>query len=361
MIYRYFVAGLTEIIGIGKVNRLLEYGQDARTIYELQEEELSGIYGITQNDVTKIVQQKSTWQLQSQYETFLKKGIQMITVEDEAYPSGLRYILDAPYALFVKGSLPDERRKRIAIVGARMCSEYGREAAGRIAEKLSDCKAQIISGMAKGVDSAGHHGALRAKGETFAVLGCGTDICYPPENRNLYRQIEETGGIISEYPPQTAPLPRRFPMRNRIISGLSDIIIVVEAKEKSGSLITADYALEQGKEVYAVPGRITDTLSGGCNRLIKQGAGIILSVEDFLKDMELYTDKIKCGKDFSKKLLEKEELLVYSVLDLQPKNVDEIIRETDMDILQVIQSLGQLQSKGFIREIFKNYYIRTLG
>ena len=361
MKYRYFLAGLTEVVGVGKVNRLFDYCQDAKTVYELQEEELGGIYGITQRDVTKILQQKSEWNLEGQYEAFLKTGMLMITVEDEKYPSGLRYVLDAPYALFVKGKLPDENGKRVAIVGARMCSEYGREAAGRIAEKLSTCKVQIISGMAKGVDSAGHHGALRAKGETFAVLGCGADICYPSENRNLYRQIEECGGIISEYLPQTLPLPRRFPMRNRIISALSDIVVVVEAKEKSGSLITADYALEQGREVYAVPGRLTDTLSGGCNRLIKQGAGIILSVEDFLNDLELYTDKIKSGKDFSKKLLEKEELLVYSVLDLQPKNIDEILRETDMDILQVIQNLVQLQSKGFVREIFKNYYIRTLG
>lgn len=361
MMYRYFVAGLTEVIGIGKVNRLFDYCQDARMIYELKEDELSAIYGITLKDIAKIMELKRDWNLEQEYETFLKQDIRMITVEDETYPSGLRYILDAPYALFVKGSLPKEERKRIAIVGARMCSEYGREAAGKIAEKLAGCNVQIISGMAKGVDSAGHHGALRAKGETFAVLGCGVDVCYPPENRNLYQQMKESGGIISEYPPKTAPLPRRFPMRNRIISGLSDIVIVVEAKEKSGSLITADYALEQGKEVYAVPGRITDTLSGGCNRLIKQGAGIILSIEDFLKDMELYTDKMKSGKDFSKKLLEKEELLVYSVLDLQPKNVDEIIRETDMNILQVITSLEHLQSKGIIREIFKNYYIRTLG
>jgi DNA processing protein len=361
MKYRYFLAGMTELIGAVKVNRLWEYCQDARTVYELKEGELCGIYGITKKDVNKILQQKMEWNLEQQYEAFLKKEIQLITVEDEQYPSGLKHLLDAPYALFVKGKLPDENMKRVAIVGARMCSEYGREIAGRIGEKLGACQVQIISGMAKGVDSAGHHGALRAGGETFAVLGCGTDICYPMENRNLYQQIEKTGGIISEYLPQTPPLPRRFPMRNRIISALSDVIVVVEAKEKSGSLITADFALEQGKEVYAVPGRLTDTLSGGCNRLIKQGAGIILSVEDFMNDLELYTDKINSGKDFSKKLLEKEELLVYSVLDLQPKNIDDIIRETDMAILQVIQSLGHLQDAGFVREIFKNYYIRTLG
>lgn len=361
MKYRYFLAGMTELIGVGKVNRLWDYCQDASAVYELKEEELCGIYGITKADAGKILQRKAEWNLEQQYETFLKKEIQMITIEDETYPTGLKDLLDAPFALFVKGELPDENKKRVAIVGARMCSEYGREAAGRIGEKLAAFQVQIISGMAKGVDSAGHHGALRAGGETFAVLGCGADICYPSENRNLYHQIERSGGIISEYLPQTAPLPRRFPMRNRIISALSDIVVVVEAKEKSGSLITADFALEQGKEVYAVPGRMTDTLSGGCNRLIKQGSGIILSVDDFLNDLELYTDKIKSGKDFSKKLLEKEELLVYSVLDLQPKNVDEIIRETDMDVLQVIQSLIHLQNEGFAREIFKNYYIRTLG
>lgn len=360
MNYRYFLAGMTELIGPAKIKRLLDYGGSARSVYELKEAELKNIYGITAEDAEKIGQRKCEWNLEQRGELLLRKGIGLVTLEDEAYPMGMRDLPDAPYGLFVKGKLPNDRKKRVSVVGARMCSEYGREIAGRIAETLAGHDVQVISGMAKGVDSAGHHGALRGGGETFAVLGCGADICYPAENRNLYEKIEKTGGIISEYPPGSAPLPRRFPMRNRIISALSDVVVVVEAKEKSGSLITADFALEQGKEVYAVSGRMTDTLSRGCNRLIKQGAGIILDVEDFLKDLEIYRKKVETGKDFSKKLLEKEELLVYSVLDLQPKNVDDITTEADLDVQRVMQSLMHLENKGFAREIFKNYYIRTL-
>lgn len=175
----------------------------------------------------------------------------------------------------------------------------------------------------------------------------------------MYETIEKQGGIISEYPPKTAPIGGFFPARNRIISGISDIVVVIEAREKSGSLITADFAMEQGKDVYTLPGRVTDSLSGGCNRLIKQGAGIILSAEDFLKDLEIEAESKGKVEKFKKNLLEKPEMVVYSGLDFQPRSLDEIMTRTGMTLSEVSGILMELQQKGNIKEIFKNYYVRS--
>ena len=247
----------------------------------------------------------------------------------------------------------------VAIVGARCCSEYGRAFAGEIAEALAAEGVIILSGMARGVDSAGHAGALRAGGETYAVLGCGVDVCYPPENAGLYEEIQNAGGLISEYAPGTPPFGAFFPARNRILSGMSDIVVVIEARERSGSLITADFAMEQGKDVYALPGRVTDRLSGGCNRLIKQGAGLVLSVEDFLKDLQIEAKSRRKVENFKKNLLEKPEMVVYSGLDFEPRSLDEIMKRTGMMLSEVSGALIGLQQKGKIKEVFKNYYVRS--
>ncbi len=355
MKYQYWLAWHAEKIGVRKINCLLEQGYSAERIYHMTS--------------TKIEQ--TDWDFKWAKEILLQKQIQLVTQEQSTYPEKLRSLLDRPYGLFIKGRLPDENNKSVAIVGARRCSEYGRAVAGKIGEKLADSGVQVISGLALGIDSASHYGALGKNSEksishahsrnSYAVLGCGVDICYPPSNQALYEKIALSGGLISEYPPETAPLPHRFPMRNRIISGLSDIVVVVEAKEKSGSLITADCALEQGREIYAVPGRISDPLNAGCNRLIEQGAGIIISVEDFLKDMQILHTSKTGQINFSKKSLEKEELLVYALLDLQPKNISEIINELEWDISKTLKILSGLQQQGLIQEVFKNYYIRTLS
>ena len=208
-----------------------------------------------------------------------ERGIFFLSREEQLFPQRLTAIPDAPYSLYVKGTIPQEwNNKTVAIVGARRCSAYGRSVAEKIAGRLAASGAWVISGMASGVDGSGHTGALRKNGYTCAVLGCGADICYPKSNSRIYQEIlEKNGAIISEYPPGTNPSAPLFPARNRIIAGLADVVVIVEAKIKSGSLITADYALEQGKDIYAVPGRMYDALSEGCNNLIRQGAGIILT------------------------------------------------------------------------------------
>lgn len=361
MEYQYWLACNAEYIGNRVVCCLIRAGLTAKEIYHSSTARLMKIKGISPKEINKIERIRRDWNLKEAFGEFEKKGIRLVTMEQQEYPKKLSEIWDQPYGLFVKGALPEERGRSVAIVGARMCSEYGRETARKLAEVLAHHGIQIISGMALGIDSAGHAGALDGGGATFAVLGCGPDVCYPLSNRTLYERITASGGVLTEYPPGTAPLPRRFPMRNRIISGLSDLVIVVEAKEKSGSLITADAALEQGKEVYAVPGRITDVPSGGCNRLIKQGAGIVISVGDFLKELEISMPKETVSTNFSQNLLEKEESLVYALLDLQAKNINEIINESNLDVLKVMEVLAGLQKKGLARETFKNYYIRTLN
>ena len=192
------------------------------------------------------------------------------------------------------------------------------------------------------------------------MLGCGVNVCYPRTNQKLYENILSHGGIISEYPPETEPIAQLFPARNRIISALSDVVVIVEAKERSGSLITADFALEQGKDIYAVPGRVTDALSRGCNNLIRQGAGIINSAEDFVKDLELYTCNDTTQENFNKLLLEKDESLVYACLSLRPKSMEELLKKTGFEMPQMADVLQRLIQKDFITESFKNYYIRKI-
>ena len=209
-------------------------------------------------------------------------GIRYVMFHDKAYPGKLRCIPDPPYGLFVKGRLPDEYKPSVAIIGARACSEYGKKVAREFSEKLSAYDVQIISGMARGIDSVSQSACVRAGGSTFAVLGNGVDICYPEELTDLYNEIAKRGGLISTYALGMPPVSANFPPRNRIISGLADVILVVEARKKSGTLITVDMALEQGKEVGIIPGRITDSLSQGCHELIKQGANVVVDVEQLL-------------------------------------------------------------------------------
>lgn len=281
---------------------------------------------------------------------------------EEAYPSRLRPYGDMPKILYVRGELPGEEKKTAAIVGARDCSRYGAMQAYQYARKLAENGIQIISGLARGVDSFAHKGALDGGGHTFAVMGCGGDICYPAQNRQLYECMKNgRGGILSEFPDKTPPYGRNFPMRNRIISGLADLVLVVEARERSGSLITAGYALDQGKPVYAVPGRVGDLLSQGTNRLIADGAGLASSVEILLEELGMIPKGQEDLGQISKISLASQEEMVYSCLDLQPKNIEEIFQETGLDVKEIAGILLKLELEGLIEEPVKNYYARAGG
>ena len=358
MNYAYWFANITAISN-RKKRELLLWAGSAEDIYFLPQERMRELC-MFEPRIAQLLTEAKKVPVRTPFEKLAEKGIAFLTVEDETYPEKLRNIPDAPYAIYVKGRLPETEKKSVAIVGARMCSEYGRTIALQLGRQLAAQGIPIVSGMARGVDTAGHMGALEVNGVTCAVLGCGVDVCYPKSNQKLYEEILERGCILSEYPPGTEPHYRFFPERNRIISGLSDAVVVVEARERSGSLITADQALEQGRDVYAVPGRMQDSLSKGCNSLIRQGAGIISDIGDFVKELGISDENNYRQESFEKLLLEKDESMVYSCLDLLPKSVEGLLRETQFSMPKLAEALAKLEQKGFIAETFKNHYIRRI-
>ena len=284
----------------------------------------------------------------------------VINKGDSDYPEKLMKIKDAPEKLYVRGNLPNPCKKTVAIVGARNCTEYGSTLAKTIARILSLNDVQIISGLAMGIDTSGHIGAIEANAATFSVLGCGVDICFPSHNSNVYERILELGGgILAEVEVGTPPLPYNFPLRNRIISGLSDIVIVVEARDKSGSLITADFALEQGKTIFACPGRVGDSLSRGTNNLIKQGAYILTSADDVLEHLGLIVDGLipKVEKDLSK--LDYFERTIYGSLMDETLHIDQIVEKTKIPINRCLNTLMSLELNGFVETTINNYYRRV--
>ncbi|MCR4587405.1 MAG: DNA-processing protein DprA, partial [Lachnospiraceae bacterium] len=270
------------------------------------------------------------------------------------FPEKLRGIPDAPVALFYKGKLPDPNKPALAIIGSRGCSAYGTNAARWFAEEMARHDVQVISGLARGIDGIAQKSAMDAGGESFGVLGCGADVCYPKENRLIYDHCIKKGGIISEYIPGTQPEGRLFPPRNRIISGLADAVLVVEAKERSGTLITVDMALDQGKDVFMLPGRVTDRLSAGCNRMIAQGAEMALSPEDLLEKLYGIRKKQETkgeetgwkGETENGENREEEAPQILDVLDLNPKSAQQLFEE-----LAELRSLGGYPEPGSVMEL----------
>lgn len=302
-----------------------------------------------------------------EYEGMISRGISFVTVKEAAYPRKLSQIGDAPYALYYAGRLPADEGRSIAVIGARNCSEYGKYMAKEFGTVLAKAGVQIISGMARGIDGIGQRAALYAGGYSLGVLGCGVDVCYPRENREVYEQLLVKGGVCSEYPPGMEPRAVLFPPRNRIISGLCDGVLVIEAKGRSGTLITVDMALEQGREVYAVPGRVTDALSEGCNRLIRQGAQLVLSPEELLEDMQAglagHMDRGVTGRQTIFHLSGVREK-VYKILDFQPQSMErlqEAYRKAYGDAIAVPElcyELLQLYAEGYAGQADGKYYFK---
>lgn len=275
------VPGLEEWEDIGKI------GEDELTMLVGKSKALKLIVGNRKKSAS-----------QKAYDNMIKAKIAYVTCFESVFPDKLRNIYDPPVGLFYYGKMPSDNSMNVAVIGARLCSEYGKYVADGYARILGGNGCGVISGMALGIDAVGQKGALDAGGYSMGVLGNGVDICYPAENKVLYERLKEEGGVMSEYPPGTMPKKTYFPMRNRLISGLSDVLLVVEARKKSGTLITADRALEQGKDVYAVPGRVTDALSYGCNRLISEGAGVAVSPQEFLD--EIMKDRVTIKNELCK-------------------------------------------------------------
>ncbi len=355
--YMYWLDNIL-YLGCPAKRRLIEVFHTPQDIYNAEEKYLK--YVLDENKVGLIKGAKGNWDVDGKYEELIKRGIHMLTINEDSFPEKLRHIPDPPFCIYYLGKLPQEKIPAVAVIGARECSEYGHYIAQELGKCLGESYIQLISGMARGVDGVSQLAALEAGGTSYGIMGCGVDICYPASNRKLYDRLINEGGIISTYAPGTKPLPQLFPPRNRIVSGLSDVLVVIEARQKSGTSITVEMALEQGKEIYAVPGRVTDRLSDGCNKMLREGAHVFLSPQDFIQELYQllsekmeYADSLKreCKYYFSNRSKstedkartvgkrknqviydgtaeEKEEYdKIISVLDFYPKYVDTIAEE----------------------------------
>lgn len=378
--FAYWLHKVEKIGNAGKVKLLDTYGTPEE-IYRAEEKSLKTM--LDGEQVFSILQAKKP-DIYREYEEMSEQGIIFFPFYHPAFPKHLASIPDKPFGIYVKGQLPDDAGRSVAIVGARNCSEYGRYVAETFAKELAQEGVQIISGMAKGIDGIAQNAALEAGGDTYGVLGCGVDICYPSAHRELYENICKNGGILSTYPPGTKPLPMYFPPRNRIISGLADAVLVVEARQKSGTLITVDMALEQGREVYVVPGRITDRLSDGCNRLLLQGAGAALAPGQLFQELSETVWSSRKGPESSlqknritderagrgktvrftgnaqtdrRDRLTAQEKALLSLLDLYPISLDQIriMMQTSKELCgltlpQTMEMLLKLTMEGFVKK-----------
>lgn len=369
--YAYFICSIPMIGGV-RAGQLLSRFGDPQGVYEAG---TAGWREILNDSVVEYMdRQKKSGNLEEEYHSLGEKQIGLVLQEEEGFPQKLLEIPDPPYGLFYKGKLPEQKQPSVAVIGARECSEYGRFVAEELGRYLGSQGIQVISGMARGIDGISQQAALLAGGTSYGVLGCGVDICYPAQNRRLYEELLEKGGLLSTYAPGTKPLPQYFPPRNRIVSGLSDALIVIEARQKSGTLITVDMALEQGRDVYVVPGRLTDRLSDGCNHLLTQGAGVFLSpesfAEDFLRSWEekqgLSADgsggknrrknNRETGRNTAKVKLPKESLQkILECLEPVPKTSETLLQElwekgeyTDISALN--RALMELELLGYARQ-----------
>lgn len=286
-----------------------------------------------------------------------KNEFRILTIKDGEYPARLKQIYDAPSFLFIKGSLTLADEKGIAIVGSRNASEYGRSMAARVATEMARHEVTIVSGMALGIDSTAHLGALSGGGRTIAVLGSGIDVIYPPSNKGLYRDIAAGGAVISEFLPGTKPAPHNFPRRNRIISGLSQAVVVIEAGVKSGALLTADLALAQERQLFAIPGNISSKLSQGTNELIKAGAHLLTSAEDIFSILpELKKNYILPQRDIAIDLTAGEKTIL-GLLSEQPIQIDDLVRQCRTSVSDVTAYLLSLELRGLVKQLSGKRFI----
>ncbi len=290
----------------------------------------------------------------------MEKEIRYLCALDKDFPEPLRNIPDRPKGIYYLGRLPDPEKPSVAIIGSRNNSEYGRGAAREFAAALSKHGVQIISGMARGIDGIAQNAAVETGGSSFGILGCGIDMVYPEENRDLFKKILKKGGLISEYPPGMPPMAALFPPRNRLISAMCDILLVIEARERSGTSITVRHALEQGKDIFALPGRITDPLSRGCNSLISEGAGMAVSPEVILEALGYGPDDGDKGISRGRNGLKGRSRLILDKLDLMPLSINVLSEKTGLSAGDLMSGLMKLVLLGYAKEVSPGYYIKVM-
>lgn len=353
---KYWV-GFNLIRGIGAVRMqaLIQHFGDLESAWKAAPVELAGA-GLGRKLVERIVQARAQVDLDKVWERIQSQGIGVLTWQDEAYPQRLKEIEQPPPVLYLRGEYLADDLFAVAIVGTRRVTPYGRQITEELAAYLAGNGITVISGLARGVDAIAHQTALKAGGRTIGVLGSGVDKIYPPEHRQLAERMMENGSIVSDYAPGTAPDASNFPPRNRIISGLSLAVVVIEAGETSGALITAEFAAEQGREVFAVPGSILAPQSKGTNKLIQRGAQPLLSIQDLMQALDLS----RMGEHrAARKVIPADatEARVMSVLGPQPLHVDEIRSQTELPIEKVSATLALMELKGMVRQVGGMNYV----
>ena len=359
---------LTPGVGPTIFRQLLDTFGSASAALRADGSALASIKGIGSATADKIVAARSQVDVEKELNLVSKEGVSLLSWDSPAYPVGLKNIHDPPPVIYVRGQLEPEDATAIAIVGTRRPSRYGLEQAERFAAALGRAGFTVVSGLARGIDSAAHRGAIKAGGRTIAVQGCGLGMVFPPENGELCRTIAENGAVISEFPMLAEPLAENFPRRNRIISGLALGVLVIEGPLRSGAMITARTAMEQGREVFALPGRVDNAASRGTNQLIKDGACLVTSLEDILDELGDVGEKMRTGTEQADKLpsavpvpsnLSQTERAILSAAADEPMTVDEVCAATDLSAGEISAALTMLQLKGLVRPIAGARFLRV--
>jgi DNA processing protein len=358
----YFILNLLNGIGPVRAKRLRERFGSLDKALTARGADLRSVEGIGPELVEALVSWKETTDFEKERKWADELGLTIVTPADKTYPASLGEIYDPPLCLYIKGNIPETWPRGVAVVGSRETSHYGLETAKKLGYQLAYAGVPVISGLARGIDTAAHLGALAAKGTTWAVLGCGLDKMYPPENDALAAKIVESGGcLISELPLGTAPDKRTFPMRNRIVSGLSFGTLVIEAGRQSGALITARQALDQGRQVFAVPGRIDNPLAQGCHQLIKDGAKLVEGVDDILAELEFLIPResvTPAPRPLPANLTSEEEK-VYAAIELDETPIDLITQTTGLPSGTVSSTLLRLEMRKLVRQLPGKVFVRT--
>ena len=360
---------MVEGVGSVRLKRLLEIFRRPTEIFQAAPSDLSASGILTPRMIKMIHEAPCRLNVDQEVQEARKKGVQIVTVLDADYPLNLKEIFDPPIVLYIKGELLDADRNAVGVVGSRGASFYGLSCAKEFSFRLAKFGLTIVSGMARGIDTASHRSALDAGGRTIAILGSGLNRIYPPENTGLFEEISGHGAVISQFPMNTAPLPVNFPIRNRIISGLSRGLLVVEASYKSGALITARFALEQGREVFSIPGKLSSETSCGTNDLIKQGAKMVTTPEEILEDLKhqfVLPAKVQVRLDGARD--ENTAPVAYSIregaivriLSDEPKYIDLISEESGLSISESMALLLQLELKGVVKQLPGKTFVKTV-
>jgi DNA processing protein len=355
-----------------RIRKLITYFGSAVQVLKAGERELWSSEILSRPLLDKILEFDRDNFLQNEYNHIRQNQVDVVTIFDEHYPQALKNIPDSPIVLYVRGQLPPDSGVSVAVVGSRNASVYGLTIAEKFSSQLAQCGFNVISGLAKGIDAAAHRGCLKTGGQTVAVIGCGLCHVYPSENKELYRQIAQHGAIISEFPMETPPISFNFPARNRIISGLSLAVLVIEASLKSGALITSRFALEQGRDVFAIPGKIDHPNAQGVNRLIKDGAKLVTCFEDILEELEPQLRRsIADSRGTTWKELPREsEELVFSNLNENESQLVQLLAPEALYIDELVDKLGQshgevaslllkLEFKKVVKQLPGKYYARA--